>query len=398
MNGRRLQSPSYAWPLFKGYLPQQNYDAVRDFAFAHWSDVKADRKYPYDESDNHDLLATKTKIGSTKGAYPPGFSIEPNLLLHEVAGREKRPDAEKYLQAAVQQAAWMVQNLDWNDPQTTKGQRMSEFLTMTGLARLQREYPDRAPAGLAAKINDWARVVVRRAENLWDFRKLDDGARWTPMGEKPTMWNEVGNVVGLPVALLAVRLLLDAATQKRFDELVFSHIDDCFGRNPTGRHFSYDAPREIEGVEFGWYSFYPGGIGRLAEARFVLDGAPKDGHYSYHPEKGNYGWTEGWIQFNTPYNLSLAYLAMDDTKLALRRDGDELVVRLETPLNFDYNKVETGIVTVTVNGQAQSVTVTEEAPNARVFTGRTKLKAVPGATVEATYGLGYWGQKATLRL
>ena len=88
-----------------------------------------------------------------------------------------------------------------------------------------------------------------------------------------------------------------------------------------------------------------------------------------------------------------------DFMSALHRDGDDLVIRLEAPLNFDYNKVETGVVTVTVtgNGATQIVTVTEEAPNARVFTGRTKLNTVPGAAVEASYGFGYWGQKATLR-
>lgn len=90
---------------------------------------------------------------------------------------------------------------------------------------------------------------------------------------------------------------------------MWSHFDNGFGRNPVGRHFSYDAPREIEGVEFGWFKFLPGGIGRLADARFVIDGSPKDGHYPYHPEKGDFGWTEGWIQFNTPFNLSLAWLA-----------------------------------------------------------------------------------------
>jgi hypothetical protein len=387
----------YAWPVLQAYLPAQNYQVVRDFAFAKWSEAKADREYPHDESEIHDLLALKTRIGSTKGAYPPGFSIEPNLLLHEVARRENRPDAAKYLQAAVQQAAWIVKDLDWSDPQTTKGQRMSEFLTMTGLAHLQRAYPQAAPAGLKEKINQWAQVVLRRSNNLWDFRKLDDGAKWTPMGEKPTMWNEVGNVTGFPAALLAAKPLLDGTTQKRFDELVFSHFDNAFGRNPTGRHFSYDAPREIEGVEFGWYSFYPGGIGRLAEARFVLDGAPKDGHYPYHPEKGNFGWTEGWIQFNTPYNLSLVYLAMDDSKLSLSRDGNALSIRLEAPLNFDYAKVESAVVTVTSNGQSQSVTLTEDGPNARVFAGRANLQIAPGATVQATYGFGYWGQKATLQ-
>lgn len=401
----------YAWPSLKDYLPAQNYEAVRDFTFAHWSDATCDRKYPYDESGSHDLLALKTKTGSTKGSLPPGFSIEPNLLLYEVAKREGRADAEKYFQAAFQQAEWMIANLDWNDPLTTKGQRMSEFITMTGLAHLLREYPDRTPAGLAAKINAWADVVVRRADNLWDFRKLDDGARWTPMGEKPTMWNEPGNVVGFPAALLAAKpLLSDPATQKRIEQLVWSHFDNMFGRNPTGRHFSFDAPREVEGVEHGWYSFLPGGIGRLANARFVIDGSPKDGHYPYHPEKGNFGWTEGWIQFNTPFNASLAYLAHAETHITLRREGDEIVVRLQAPLNFDYNQIESGKVWVTSNdGDLETVVVTEEAANARFLTGRIKLnpgasakrkdgalQTAPGATVEAGYGYGYLGRRARL--
>lgn len=402
----------YAWPVLKDYLPAQNYEAVRDFTFAHWSDATCDRKYPYDESGSHDLLALKTKVGSTKGALPPGFSIEPNLLLYEVAQREQRPDAEKYFEAAFKQAEWMIANLDWNDPQTTKGQRMSEFITLTGLAHLLREYPDRAPAGLAAKINAWADVVIRRSDNLWDFRKLDDGDRWTPMGEKPTMWNEPGNVVGLPAALLAAEpFLTNAATKARIEQLVWSHFDNMFGRNPTGRHFSYDAPREVEGVEHGWFTFLAGGIGQLAEARFVLDGSPKDGHYPYHPEKGNFGWTEGWIQFNTPFNASLAYLAHAETKLGLRREGDELVVRLEAPLNFDYAKVESGKVWLTSsNGDAEALVVTEECANSRFLTGRIKvqpraaaksndgsLQLTPGATVEAGYGYGYLGCRTVLK-
>jgi hypothetical protein len=395
----------YAWPVLKDYLPAQNYEVVRDFTFAHWADAECDHKYPYDESVGYNLLALKTKTGSTKGSLPPGFSIEPNLLLYEVATREQRPDAEKYFQAAFKQAEWMIANLDWNDPLVTKGQRMSEFITMTGLAHLLREYPDRAPTGLAAKINAWADVVVRRSDNLWDFRKLDDGSRWTPMGEKPTMWNEPG-------ALLAAQpFLTDAATKSRVEQLVWSHFDNMFGRNPVGRHFSFDAPREVEGVEHGWFSFLPGGIGRLANARFVIDGAPKDGHYPYHPEKGNFGWTEGWIQFNTPFNASLAYLAHAETKITVRRDGDELVVRLEAPLNFDYAKVESGKVWVTSsNGDSETVVVTEESANSRFLTGRIKvqtgaaarpndgaLQLKVGATVDAGYGFGYLGHRVSLQ-
>jgi hypothetical protein len=88
--------------------------------------------------------------------------------------RENRPDAQLYFDAAYKQAEWMVKELDWNDPLITKGQRMSEFLTVTGLAHFLREYPDDAPKGLSNKLNEWAKVLVRRADNMWDFRKLGD--------------------------------------------------------------------------------------------------------------------------------------------------------------------------------------------------------------------------------
>lgn len=401
----------YAWPVLKKYLPEQNYRAVRDFAFRTWAQSSVDRKYPYDESKDHNLLAVKTKVGPTKGSFPPGFSVEPNVLMYEVAKREKMPDAEKFINAAKAQADWMIKNLDWATPQVTKGQRMSEFVTITGLATLQRLYPDKAPAGLLNKINDWAKVMIRRSANMWDFRKLDDGEKWTPMEAHPQKWNEPGNVVGLPAALLAAKqVIADPATKRRLDEIAWAHFDAMLGRNPTGRTFSYRSPKEIEGVEHGWFTFCPGGIGRLAKARFVIDGSPKDFHYPYHPEVGNKGYTEGWIQFNTPFNESMAYLAYDRTKLTLSKEGEDLVIRLEAPINFDYSKVETATVTVTSgNGQGKEVTVTEESPNSRFFTGRIKLRqgsssgdngsiAVPaGASVEAAYGFGFLGHKATLK-
>ena len=144
----------------------------------------------------------------------------------------------------------------------------------------------------------------------------------------------------------------------------------------------------------------------------MIDGSPKDGHYPYHPEKGSFGWTEGWIQFNTPFNASLAYLAHAETKINVRRDGDELVVRLEVPLNFDYAKIESGKVWVSSgNGDLESVVVTEESANSRFLTGRIKvqstaaakpgdgsLQAAPGGKVEAGYGFGYLGRRTSLSL
>jgi hypothetical protein len=404
----------YAWPALKTYLPEQNYQAVLEYAFKTWANPKSDHSYPYDESPEHNLLALKTKTGSTKGSLPPGFSVEPNLMMHEVAKRENRPDANLYFDAAYKQAEWMIRNLDWNEPLVTKGQRMSEFLTVTGLAHFLREYPDRAPKGLKEKINDWAKVLIRRSDNLWDFRKLgDEPNNWTPMGEKPQMWNEPGNVIGLPAPILAAReFITDPQTQQRLDQILWAHFDNMFGRNPVGRHFSFDAPREVEGVEHGWFKFYPGGIGRLADARFVIDGSPKNAHYPYHPERGDIGWTEGWIQFNVCHNISLSYLAWAESKIELTTQGDELVIRLTAPLNFDYNKVETGSVTVLSGlGDEEKVTVTEDSANSSTFTGRIKLQPSntarpgdstlqfkPGTTIKASHGFGYLGRHATLKL
>ena len=403
----------YAWPILERWLPAQNLQAVQSYAFATWANPTCDRKYPYDESQSHNLLDLKTKTGTTKGCLPPGFSVEPNLLMFEVAKRANRADAKLYFDAAFKQAEWMVANLDWEDPQTTKGQRMSEFITVTGLAHFLREYPDLAPPGLAEKLNRWAQVIVRRSDNLWDFRKLDDQDRWTPMDpSSPQKWNEPGNVCGLPAPLLAAReFIKDPATQQRLDQITWSHFDNFFGRNPVGRHFSFDAPREIEGVEHGWFKFYPGGIGRLAEARFVIDGSPKDGHYPYHPERGDYGWTEGWIQFNVSFNVSLAYLAWSESKVELTKLGDDkLLVKLTAPLNFDYAKMEHAAVLLTSqSGDIERLKVTEDSPNSGVFSGQLKLepgKAAAkgdqalqfqsGTPIQASHGFGYLGRHATL--
>jgi hypothetical protein len=402
----------YAWPMLEPWLPAQNYTSVRDFAFGAWTNATCDRKYAYDESPEHDLLAVKTLTGSTKGGYPPGFSIEPNLLMYEVARREQRADAGRYLEAAARQAGWMVENLEWEDPQVTKGQRASEFITMTGLAHLLRLYPDHAPAGLKEKILAWCRVAVRRSDNLWDFRKLDDGEGWVPTGEKRTMWNEVGNVVGLPAALLAVREVVDDETLRaRLEVLAYAHLDNMFGRNPVGRHFSYDAPREIEGVEYGWFSFFRGGIGRLENSRFVLDGCPKQWHYPYHPELGNTGWTEGWVQHNVAFNISLAYLARAESRLEMTRRGEDVMVRLRAPLNFDYSKAETAqIVLTSTCGDIERLEVREESTDSEFLAARIGVKAgaaprrgdgilqaAPGDTLEAAYGFGYMACHAELR-
>ncbi|MDC0935717.1 discoidin domain-containing protein [Pirellulales bacterium] len=401
----------YAWPWLKKWLPEQNHDMVSKFAFAHWGDSTADRKYQYDKSPEHDLFAIKKALGTTKGELPPGHSVQANLLMYEVAKREGRDDAEEYFDAAYAQTEWMIAHLDWNDPQTTKGQRMSEHVTLTGLAHFLAQYPDRAPAGLQKKIVDWANVMIRRSDNMWDFRRLTDDGDWTPSGSQPTMWNEPGNVAGFPACLLAaIEVIDDPQINDRLEQLVYAHLDNVFGRNPTGRHFSFNAPREIEGVEIGWYSEYGTGVGTLQNTRFILEAAPKRQHYPYHPEVGNIGWSEGWVNFNTAFNVSLAYMAHNDTEIELTRLEDKINIRLHAPLNFDYGKEEKiAIWIVSSSGDKEKVTLKEKSPYSQDHSGTIpvvtgdkkagdgKLQVEKNARIETSYGFGYMAKTAELK-
>lgn len=381
----------YAWPALEPWLPQQNYDAVLAFVKETWAQEDA-RKTPYDKSKNHNMFALKTYIGSNKGEHPPAHTLLPNTLMYEVAKRDGLLDSEKYFEAAYQQVAWVIQNIDWEDPRTTKGQRQSEHITITGLTVFYQLYPNKAPAGIQAKLEQWTEVVLRRSDNLWDFRKLTDDGNWTPSGDRRTMWNEPGNVMGFPACALSVLpFIQDSAKRDRLEQLVWSHIDNQWGRNPTGRHFSYDAPREIEGVERGWYTFHRGGIGQLAKARFVFDGAPKHVHYPYHPEVGKYGHNEGWVCFNSAFNLSLGYLARQDTELQIEQEGNKFKVQLNAPIHFDASADPT--VEVRVAGKKEArLNLQRTSLREQAYTGELSLDQIlakPGDTIEVSYGYGY---------
>jgi hypothetical protein len=400
----------YAWPYLNKWLPQQNFDRVYAYAREKWGKTTVNPKSTsqYDLSPEHDLLALKTQMGTTKGEMPPGYSVIPNLMMYEVAKRKGERDAEKYFEAAYRQMEWMIQNLNWKEPIVTKGQRMSEHMTMRAFAYFETQYPDRAPNGLRDKVEDWAKVAIWRSDNYWDFRKYSDDEDWVPPS-----WNETGNVLGFPAALFsAMSILVDPELIQRLEVLAWSHFDNAFGRNPVGRHFSYKSPVEIEGVDLGWYNANKGGIGLLEEVKFVFDGSPKSFHYPNNPEVGNLGWTEGWVQFNTAYNMSMAYMANYYTKIDLTSDGkNKLKIRLEAPLNFDPSRVEgASVLLQNQQGQSMLVRLIEKSPYSNVMVGELEFtndslrsgdKMTPiqkGESVRVSYGLGYFEKEATLKL
>lgn len=158
----------YAWPYLSQWLPRQNFEAVYAFAKSVWAkpDVSEHANSIYDQSPEHNLLSLKTKLGTTKGEMPPGFSVVPNLMMYEVAKSQGEEDAEKYFDAAFRQMTWIIKHLDWEDPMTTKGQRMSEHITMRAFHYFYSQYPDRYPAGLKEKVTDWARMALSRSDNI----------------------------------------------------------------------------------------------------------------------------------------------------------------------------------------------------------------------------------------
>jgi hypothetical protein len=369
----------YSYPEIKQYITQNTYNTVRDYAFNIWRNDDRSRYswggYEVDHTGN--LLQVYTQIGSGKGTFPPGHSIIPNLLMYEVAKREGRADYMDYFNAAYNQTAWIINNLDWNDPTTTKGQRMSERITMEALAYFQKNYAGQAPPGLLAKIDSWADIMIARSNNLWDFRKYDDPADGSGTGD---LWiipsfNEPGNVAGFPAAALAAcQVLTDPVKANRLRQISYAQVDNVFGRNPFGRHFSHDAPRDFEGVESGWFTEYQGGAGELNNVLGVLDASPKEASYPYNPS-ADYGYTEGWVNFNTAWNEALAYLAAEDTEVKVFdpgfaaeintvSPGQTIGIQLKAPLNFNYNSVESGhIIVLSSNGDSEKLAVNEVTAN-----------------------------------
>jgi hypothetical protein len=408
----QLASFLWAYPEFSEWIPVELYEDVRDYLFPIWSQASSSR-YSWHSYTAHtaDLLQVYTQIGTGKGEFPPGHSIIPNLRMWEVAQREGRSDARVYLDAAVAQAAWIVDNVDVSDPLVTKGQRQGEYHLMTALATLAAMAPDSVPAGLSGFAEHWAEVAIERSDNMWDFHKYSDD-RWTipsftggGSGEDP---NESGNLLGFPAAALAASTLIeDPAVDARLAEVAQAQIDNIFGRNPTGRAAQYrvtDPSVAFEGLDLGWFSEYQGGYGLLQGLPGVFDGSPKNGHYPFNPGVQNIGHTEGWVTFTTAWLVSLAWRAYTSTEVTLGAasvpaDGS-VALTLRAPLNMDAAGGNTGEVKVSVNGaEPTAVTVTQTGVNTLDYTASldlAELGAREGDTLTVSYGLGNFIRTASL--
>ena len=321
----------WAWPELKQWLPQSFYDRCLEFCLKFWKPEGSPRGHytqggsankrgasalavspwwnpeTYMTTESFDQnIHNPGHMHPFKGRHAPGHSIVPNLLMHEVAKREGLDDADMYLNAAVKQADWIIKNLDWNDPRTTKGHRLSEHRTIPNLVWLLQKYPQQAPDGLKEKITEWARVAVSRSHNLWDFRKYSD-EMWTIPG-----MNEVGNSLSLPaIALSASWVVEDPALKQELERIAFASVDHLFGRNPM-LHASTPHPKQgFPEIERGWPKLYKlDTCARLETVRGNLATLPGSEMYPFQPGK-KFRHLEGWSNYGASWCISLSYLQFD---------------------------------------------------------------------------------------
>ena len=311
IHGQTVEQFAYflhAWPLLEAWLPRSFYERCRDFAFAHWHSsglTEVDRLWDPASYVAVEQLAGDNPTGGSlhpyKGRHAPGHSIQPNLLMHVVARREGRSDAVDYLAAATKQTQWLIDRFDWNDPRATKGQRMSEHKTITGLVWFLQHHPQHAPAGLPRKVADWARLMVQRSDNLWDFRRFDLAGHWTI----PKL-NEPGNLAAFTAsALAASRVVDDEPLRTRLLELAVAHMDNLFGRNPQFAAAVYPE-QGFPLVERGWpICFKPDTCARIETTRGAICASPGTEKYPFNPA-GEFRHSEGWVNFNAAWNVALA--------------------------------------------------------------------------------------------
>ncbi|MFC6099405.1 hypothetical protein [Olivibacter domesticus] len=405
----------YAYPYLSEYIPKEVYEEAKDYLFSIWGNTDNSRWRWHDIEHSADLFQIYTIMGTGKGQFPPGHSIVPNLMLYEVAKREGRKDAERYWNAALKQTVWIIDNLDWNDPATTKGQRMNEYVTMQSLSYFFKHYPDKAPKKLLEKIRSWAEVAVKRSDNMWDFRKYKED-KWVIPDIKPASdptfnpngsFNEPGNIAGFPAAVLAAKQVLsDKKLKDKLEQLAVGHIDNVFGRNPTGRHYSYDACVDFEGADIGWFQELEGGAGMLQTVRGVLDGSPKEDVYQYDPYGGDPGHTEGWVTFNTAWMEGIAYRNYDLTALSVigNLKNKEITLQLAAPLNLNPLVQEQAKIRVAKNGKDDTVVVLEEEGVDALYFKKVlnveelPFKLIKGDVLTFSYGLGHFTKEASITI
>lgn len=375
----------YAYPSMKEFLTPAFYEKVHATAFEQW--------------EKTGLFEPFRVVGTLKGRECPGHSILPNLLMYEVARRENRPDADRFMKAAYAQTKWVLDSVDFNNPRTTKGQRMSEHKLMTGLVYFYQQYPQKAPKMLKNKINQWVDVVLSRSDNMWDFRRYDDSLWTIPrhgdgLATTHAGWNEPGNLAGFPAcALAAASVVTDVRKRKRLEELAWAAQDNLFGRNPLNVSSPAHPNLGFTGLERGWPKHFKDDVcARLELVRGGLSSSVPTEMYPYQPSE-DFRHPEGWTAFNASWNVGLAYMSAYQTRLEWRSDN---TLELTAPLGVYDDQITVPVEITRPNGSRETITLRTTAKDKSVLTAvLTPASIRQGGVV--SFGQGPFVKRLKLR-
>ena len=385
----------YLYPHISNYVTQEFYEKIRDFTISQWNISECNMQWYDIEGEDNNMFETQNVIGTEKGSYPPGWKIVPNLMMYEVCKRDSL-EYQSYWDSAYSNCEWLINDVNLDLAANTKGQRMSERVTLEALSYFYKMYPQQAPSGLVNKVERCIDVFILRSDNLWDFRKVSS-PNDTTVDAVNDVWalssmNESGNVAGFPaVAYSCIMVNDNSSKNERLNEIALAHFDNVFGRNPLGIHYNYAATTEVKGADKGCPDRQTG-LGDLGWVVGCLDGSPKDNAYPYDPN-AEIGYLEGWVAFNTAWNDSLAYFNNYYTTLeAVNNNDNTVTIRLKAPLN-STDGIDKGMVIV--NGT--ELDVTEVSTTSDVFEANY---TIPYGTTKiiVKYGIGVFEKKLELTL
>ncbi len=393
----------YAYPHMKQYFTKKYHKTIHDYTFKMWEKVG--------------LLKVDKTIGTFKGRYTPGWTILPNLMMYEVAKREGRKDAEKYIQAADAQVKWIIDELNINDPLVTRGQRMSEHKMTSGLYVYFANYSHRLPSGFSGKIQKLADVFIERSDNMWDFRRYDLKENWSlPRKLKGhtgggTSWNSPGNLAAFPSIAWKLNKMLgnspeDNKRKERLNILAVSQLDNLFGRNPLGYHTALRAVKDFKGAEAGWpVKYNPNVCARLHLVRGTICSAASSEHYPFNPD-GKFRHPEGWTAFNAALNMGL--IAATEKNIQIEADAvyDGLKIKLAAPvfgttahLLLETSSGDSEIIELHAKHHSNTLFYAKiKTESSKVVTNDGNLQLKTGDKLTVSFGNGFFKTSKTISL
>jgi hypothetical protein len=285
--------------------------------------------------------------------------------------------------------------------------RNGEHITPQALAFFLMVAPDKAPSGTREKLEEWAAHMKDKTNNFWHYRKHSEN-EWAHPKTK-----ELGNT-GLGGSMFVVAHVLHDAELRK---LGWSQVNQVFGLNPAEAHYSHKEPERLakdgywKGIEAGWPTPDPNGVGRLKAVRGTLDGTPLNSAFPYNrkqghddvdfPETQHWYATEGWaisnrawmstVIFSTLDSQELKVMDVNGNKLTKPRKGDLITIELRAALNLDWEKQENAWVELSVNNcPPEKKELKETSPNSGIFESTLKLDYPEISSIKISYGyLGF---------